>query len=312
MKDTSLFAVLLVLASIAVAAGCTGTGPQPGPSAPAGTTGTAALSGPPSTSLELKDYVDHAAVFAHDEGKVAALAAFRDPAGPFVTGDVYNYALEYSGVALALPFQPGLVGTNFSPLRDSVGKPYTDIEIQLAKSGGGYILYRYPYPGTNTTALKISYVRPVDPTYWIGAGVYTSGDRLIDPALRTFIDGAKTYAQQNGREKALAAFNNLTGPFVQGDLYVFAYDYNGTVLAWPYRPDQLGVNRFNDTDPVGQHHIQAMIRAAGNGGGMVDYYSTDPSTNTTELKVSYVTDVDGTWFLGAGRYIRPGPLVLRA
>lgn len=64
--------------------------------------------------------------------------------------------------------------------------------------------------------------------------------------------------------------------FISGDLSVFAYEYNGTVLAWLYRPDLAGANRFNDTGPVGQSHIQAMINVSRAGGGMVDYYMTDP------------------------------------
>ncbi len=309
--------LLIVLGILLAIAGCASVAPPSSPASPVPTTipaTNAPAPGPqyPATSLELKEYVDSAAVWAQENGREKALAAFQNATGPFVTGDVYIYALDYSGTALALPFQPGMVGTNFTPLLDAAGKPYTRIEIALAKSGGGYILYYYPNPaGTQPSELKISYVRPVDDTYWIGAGVYTREDRLADPQLRRFVEDAKSFAQVNGKEKALAAFNNVNGPFISGDLYIFAYDYHGTVLAWPYRPDQVGVNRFNETDPMGTHHVQAFLTTAKNGGGMVGYYSVNPFTNTTDLKVSYVVDVDGTWMLGAGRYIEPGPLLLR-
>jgi len=265
----------------------------------------------PETSLELKEYVDNAADFAKARGKAAALAAFNNKTGPFVTGNTYVYALDYNGTALALPFQPELVGTSFLDIRDAAGNPYTRTEIQLAKSGGGYVLYQYPDPSRNlANATKISYVRPVDDSYWIGTGIYTSNDRLVDAELRQFVNDAKAYALTNGREKSLAEFNNPNGSFVKGDLYIFAYDYNGTTLAWPYRPDLVGVNRLDDTDPAGTHHIRNMITTAKSGEGMVDYYSVNPKTNTTQLKISYVTDVDGTWLLGAGRYLEPGPVVL--
>ncbi len=267
--------------------------------------------GQPETTEELKDYVDEAASFALSHGRDAAIAAFQDVNGPFVSGDTYVYALDYSGVALALPFQPGLVGTNFLPLRDATGKPYTDIEIRLARAGGGFILYHYPKPSENgTSRLKISYVRPVDDTYWIGAGIYTDEDALIDPELREFVDNAREFALSHARDDALAALNDPAGPFINGDLYVFAYDYNGTVLAWPYRPDQVGKNRYNETDMMGSYHVREMIAKARQGGGMVDYYSTNPFTNRTALKVSIVMDVDGSWFIGAGRYIEPGPFRL--
>ncbi|MFA5269140.1 MAG: cache domain-containing protein [Methanoregula sp.] len=268
--------------------------------------------GTPSTTKEIRDFVDSAAAYAGLHGKDAALAAFRNTSGPFCRGDLYIYALDYSGTALALPYQPQLVGTSFSDITDSSGRYYTRTEIQLAKEGGGYILYQYPDPAENfTVRYKISYVRPVDDTYWIGAGIYTREDNLIDPELRQFVEDAKTSAKTYGREKALAEFNNLNGSFIQGDLYIFGYDYNGTTLAWPYRPDQIGVNRLGVTDPMGAHHVKTMIGTAQSGGGMVKYYSVNPATNTTQLKISYVTDIDGTWMIGAGRYVEPGSVSLR-
>lgn len=307
---------IIVLCMI-LAAGCTGTEPATAPATPTppGPAATAAPPAPgyPVTSQEIKDYVEYAAAWAAEHGRDEAFAAFGNATGPFVTGDVYVYALDYEGIALALPFQPAMAGTDFTPLLDASGKPFTAVEIQLAKSGGGYILYHYPYPADDQPSMqKLSYVRPVDDTYWIGAGIYTSEDRLIDAELRQFLADAKAYAVANGREEALAAFNNLSGPFIDGELYIFAYDYNGTVLSWPYRPDQIGVNRYNATDPMGISHIQSFISTAKRGGGVVDYYTTNPFSNTTELKVSWVTDVDDTWLIGAGRYIMPGPLVLRA
>lgn len=325
MKQQFL-AICICIISVAfiITAGCTGTEPAPAPGTPLpsepGVTATVSGNGPPppagvypGTAGEIKEYVDAAAVWAQEHGRDEALAAFGNGSGPFVTGDVYIYALDYAGIALALPFQPGMVGTDFSPLLDAYGKPYTDIEIKLAQGGGGYILYHYPYPtGDQPIRLKISYVRPVDDTYWIGAGLYTSEDRFIDPALRQFIMDARSYAVTAGREEALAAFNDLDGPFIDRDLYVFAYDYNGTVLAWPYHPEMLGVNRYNATDPMGTFHVRSFLTTAEQGGGMVDYYTTNPRTNTSGLKVSWITDVDGTWLIGAGRYIEPGPLVLRS
>ena len=268
--------------------------------------------GAPRTTQEIKAFVDTAAEYARHQGRETALAAFNDPEGPFAGGDLYVYALDYDGIALALPFQPDLVGTNFSGSQDAGGRFYTRTEIALAREGGGYLLYEYPDPSEDfAVRYKVSYVRPVDDTYWIGAGIYSSEDRLVDSDLREYVDEAKACARTNVKEQALAAFGATDSPFIRGDLYIFAYDYNGTVLAWPYRPDLVGKNRIDETDPMGRHHIRAMAEAAKGGGGMVDYYSVKPATNRTELKISYVTDIDGTWFIGAGRYLEPGATDLR-
>ncbi|MDD1686366.1 cache domain-containing protein [Methanoregula sp.] len=272
----------------------------------------AASSGAPSTTQEIKDFVDSAAAYAQKNGKDAALAAFSNKSGPFTRGDLYIYALDYSGNALALPYQPQLTGTSFFNLKDVSGRYYTRTEIQLARDGGGYLLFQYPDPSRNyTVRYKISYVRPVDDTYWIGAGIYTTENKLVDTELRQFVADAKAYAMANGKKRALAEFNNPNGSFVKDGLYIFADDYNGTVLAWPYRTDLVGVNMFNATDAMGSYHFQAILNSARNGTGMVEYYTQNPSTNTTQLKIGYVTDVDGTWVLGAGRYMEPGTVNIR-
>lgn len=299
--------VIVILAILILGAGCTGAAPKSDSQIT-----TYPTLETPQTSLEIKEYVDSGAAWALENGKDTALSVFGDPSGPFVNEDIYIYALDYNGIALALPFQPEMVGEDFMPILDASGKPYTKVEIMLAEEGGGYILYHYPYPaGDQPSRQKISYVRPVDDTYWIGAGVYTDETLLITPELRRFVDVAKEFALERGKDKALAAFNNEEGEFIDGELYIFAYDYDGTVLAWPYRSDMIGVNRINATDPMGSHHIQAFIDTAGRGGGMVDYYSVNPFTNKTDLKISYVTDVDGTWLIGSGQYIEPGQIVLR-
>jgi polar amino acid transport system substrate-binding protein len=313
MKPVPHLTVMLVIlmAMVLLIAGCIQPAPQTTSSEPPSTRTAHAPVIAPSTALGIRDYVDNAASYARNTSRSTALSAFNNRTGPFVTGDVYVYALDYNGTALALPFQPELVGTGFLGRKDATGKTYADIEVQLARSGGGYLLYHYPRPDGNATGmLKISYIRPVDNTYWIGAGVYTSEERLIDTELREFLGEARQYALANGREKAASEFNDLNGSFIRDDLYVFAYDYNGTVLSWPYRPDQVGVNRLNATDPFGSRHVAAMHAAARNGTGMVDYYSVSPETNRTELKISLVTDVDATWFIGSGRYIEPDQRIL--
>jgi len=266
----------------------------------------------PSSTQEIRDYVDSAAAFAKKNGKDAALVAFNNKSGPFTRGDLYIYALDYAGTALALAYQPQLVGTSFYDIRDSSGRYYTRTEIQLAEDGGGYLLYQYPDPARNfTVRYKISYVRPVDDTYWIGAGIYTSEEKLVDREIRQFVADAKSFVTTRGKARALAEFNDPNGSFTSGDRYIFAYDYNGTLLAWPYRPDLVGKNRLNETDPMGKNHIQAILSSARNRTGFVEYYSVDPLTNSTRLKISFVTDVDGTWVLGAGRYVEPDMVSLR-
>ncbi|MDO9035083.1 MAG: cache domain-containing protein, partial [Methanoregula sp.] len=226
--------------------------------------------GAPVTPEEVKAFVESAAIYAQQSGKTAALAAFNDPKGPFVKGSVYVYALDYNGITLALPFQQDLVYQDFSMLSDATGQKFVKTEITLAKNGGGFLLFQYPNPAHgNAIEPKLSYVKPVDDTYWIGAGTYISGNSEKDARVKTFVESAKAYAQKHGKEQALVAFNRSYGDFIKNDLYIFADDYNATVLAWPYRPDQIGVNRINATDLLGNEYMKEMVAIAKRGNGTV-------------------------------------------
>ena len=47
-----------------------------------------------------------------------------------------------------------------------------------------------------------------------------SADEVI-----AFLDESVAYVNNNGMENALQEFNNPTGSFIRGDLYIFAYDF---------------------------------------------------------------------------------------
>lgn len=124
--------------------------------------------------------------------------------------------------------------------------------------------------------------------------------------LVAFVEKAFEYAHVNGQETALREFNNQTGQFVDGELYIFAYDTNGTTLALPFEPEIIGTNRWNLTDANDTLFIQDIITTAQSGGGFVRYFYADPEDNfTVKQKLSYVMMVNQSWIIGAGIYNPP-------
>lgn len=118
-----------------------------------------------------------------------------------------------------------------------------------------------------------------------------------------FVDSAVEYARINGKETALLEFDKKNGSFMKGDLYIYAYDFNGTVIAHPVNPELIGVNRLNEKDAHGDYFIRNLNDAALNGSGFVSYYYINPvHNNTVEQKLGYVKKVDDTWWLGSGVY----------
>lgn len=128
--------------------------------------------------------------------------------------------------------------------------------------------------------------------------------------LVAFVEKAVAYARQNGKEKALEAFSNPKGPFVDGELYIYAYDMNGTTLAHPFNPEKVGVSRIAEKDASGGLFIRNLRDTAANGSGFVDFYYINPVNNrTVEKKLGYVMKVDDHWWLGSGIYF--GPTVVK-
>jgi len=66
----------------------------------------------------------------------------------------------------------------------------------------------------------------------------TSAEEMV-----AFVQKAYEFANVEGKEAALAEFNNMSGRFVDGELYIFAYDTQGTTLALPFQPQLVGTNR---------------------------------------------------------------------
>jgi polar amino acid transport system substrate-binding protein len=129
--------------------------------------------GDPGVRGDLKSYVEEGIAYARKHGKTAALREFNDTNGTFVRGNRYIYAYDYQGTTLALPFQPRLIGTNLSGLRDAFGVATNRIQSLLAQQGGGFVFLHYHNPAhTMAVEPKMSYVSPVDDTWWLGAGIY--------------------------------------------------------------------------------------------------------------------------------------------
>jgi len=262
--------------------------------------------------------VDRAVAYAQENGKENALEEFNDVNASFVDGDYYIFAYDFNGMVLALPFQPELVGRDRSNEQDIYGALYVrDVLNVVKKDGSGLFYYTYPEPENNMTpTVKLSYVRKVDDDWWLGSGIYIKeieqanggAPSFYEPPatkedLVTFVESAASYARVYGKDIATSDFMDLNGPFVRGDVYIFALDFNGICLALPYLPSAVGTNRLDIQNSEGVYIDREMRSIALNESGFFDYLWTNPITNETEPKTSYMTKVDDDWWLGAGIYI---------
>ncbi len=125
--------------------------------------------------------------------------------------------------------------------------------------------------------------------------------------LIAFVNEAKDFVLAEGKDKALHAISDPRGTFVRGELYLIAFDFNGTCLAYPYAHEKIGKNWLNAMDPNDVALGRNMRDVAKRGGGFTYYIWPNPThSNTEELKLAYVVKVDEGLWLASGMYL-PGP-----
>ena len=130
---------------------------------------------------------------------------------------------------------------------------------------------------------------------YVGAkGTAEEAKSLVDKAVEDF--------KANGKDKAIAAFNDPKGEFVKGDLYIFLFDADCLTLAHGANPKLVGKNIGELKDADGKYFMKGMAALAKKGGGWIDYKWTNPETKKIQDKSSYVLPLEGGLFVGCGIY----------
>ncbi|APJ02963.1 cache domain-containing protein [Silvanigrella aquatica] len=130
-------------------------------------------------------------------------------------------------------------------------------------------------------------------------------DQFTTKDVEEFVQSAVNFAIENGKEGALKEFMNPNGSFKRGkkgELYIYAFDYKGTILAHGNKPNLVGLNLMNLKDSDGQYITKRLIQASTEKNHWVKYNWINPKSKKTEYKMGFVLKVDDTWMLGSGLY----------
>ncbi len=136
------------------------------------------------------------------------------------------------------------------------------------------------------------------------AGNVIAGKKTTKADAEAMVNKAVAFVKEKGVDNALAEFNNPKGQFCDGELYVFAYDFQGTNKALPTKPELVGKNLINLKDADGKLVIKDLIGVAKKGGGWHQYKWENPATNKIADKASYVVKVNEDLWLGCGIYLQ--------
>lgn len=112
------------------------------------------------------------------------------------------------------------------------------------------------------------------------------------------VNNGIAYFKKQPLEKACHDFTH-TKKFVDGELYLFVFDYTGINLAHGQQGDLVWKNLMNLQDTFGTHFVKEFIKTAKAGGGWVTYHWRGAT------KLSYVKPVrkdEKTYLIGCGFY----------
>ncbi len=100
---------------------------------------------------------------------------------------------------------------------------------------------------------------------------------------------AVAFLKANGKDKAIAEFNNAKGQFVDRDLYIFVVDKDGTTLANGVNPRLVGKNVMELKDADGKPFIKTLLEIGNTkGSGWLEYKWSNQTTQKMEQKATYV------------------------
>lgn len=98
-------------------------------------------------------------------GRVAAFRRYRDPAGPFVRGDLYVFVVNRHGIIIENVGFPEVIGSGGFDLASRFGA--------VVARGRGWIRYRWYNPCSRRMEQKMSYLVRVGDLI-VGVGAYGS------------------------------------------------------------------------------------------------------------------------------------------
>lgn len=113
--------------------------------------------------------------------------------------------------------------------------------------------------------------------------------------VKAFVNKAAAHVKEVGAAQAYKDFNTAGSKFFDGEMFVFAYDFQGNCLALGASPQMTGKNLLNMTSADGKFIVKDFIQLAQTKGeGWYDEYQfMNPQTKKLATKVAYIKRVPG-------------------
>jgi cytochrome c len=132
--------------------------------------------------------------------------------------------------------------------------------------------------------------------------IATAGEVSKKRQAQENVTRAIAYVKEVGTEKAFAEFNNPRGKFTHNELYIFAYDASGRILAHGQFAKWIGKTPPEINITTHTVAVAKILKIAKDPGkGWIDYDYTNSVNGKTEHKQSYI-EKSGDVIVGCGVY----------
>ncbi|CAA6799596.1 MAG: Cache type 2 domain-containing protein [uncultured Sulfurovum sp.] len=130
---------------------------------------------------------------------------------------------------------------------------------------------------------------------------FESSDAEMDE-VKAHIEAGVAHCKKVGVAKCVEEFNQKESKWVVGDMYIFANDFDGVIMAHPKKPLK-GKNLLDYKDSAGNTLFADFIaKVKADGEGWVDYIWTHPATEKDADKTSFVKGIGENQLIGCGIY----------
>lgn len=219
----------------------------------------------------------------------------------FLNGDLYVFLFDMNGVCLAHGDDADLLWRNMINDVDWVGTPFVKHLLKKAQTGGGWVTYGW----NNST--KVSYVQLVEKdgkSYAIGSGYFPHSK---EEAVINLVKGAvalfnRIKSEGQPVDWAFSRMSYPSGRFVAGNLYLYALDFKGNIVAQGERPGLINSNAWDYRDENGIYVNREIVKKLENSseGVWIEYLS---KRATKKAYAEKVVGKDGKpYFIACGYY----------
>lgn len=177
----------------------------------------------------------------------------------YVIGEMYLYLFDLKGTCLMHGQDEYLIWRNIGELKDRYDSTIMQNVLTMAETGGGWTSYRW------RNATKNTYVRKVEKegkSYVIGTGFYPHSKRasvesMVKTAVALFNNAMK---HDETPSSVFSLLGYQAGPYIYGDLYFFALDFDGKIMVQGDSPDLVGKSAWEAADEEGKRINQVIIK----------------------------------------------------